>query len=148
MGERFEPRPDPAIEDRQRPGLRPHRHPPNVLHAWVFLQHQVWVDYWGNEHEIESMPLDYVENVIGFCLRQAERIRALVALNAALQALGLVLAGERERAQRLIAVAKEACRAPSDVGWLEETPLFNALRRQLAGKPERPDDRSTGKDRA
>jgi len=24
----------------------------------------VWVDYYGNEHEIESMPLDYVRSVI------------------------------------------------------------------------------------
>ncbi len=148
MGDLFEPRPDPTIEDPQRRGLRPHCHRPNVLHAWVFLQHQVWVDYWGNEHEIESMPVDYVENVIGFCLRQAERIRALVALNAALRALDLVLAGQRKRAQPLLALAEEARRAQSDVHWLERTPLFRALRRRLAGGAETPDDRSTGKDAA
>ena len=57
------PWPDPA-EGPPRPGLRPHRHPPNRLHVWVFRQQQAWVDYYGNEHEIESMPLDHTRNVI------------------------------------------------------------------------------------
>lgn len=58
------PRPDPALADPQRPGLRPHRHEPDRLHGWVFLQHHVWVDSWSNEHEIETMAGDYVAKVI------------------------------------------------------------------------------------
>lgn len=59
--------------------LRARRHAAGQLHAWVFMQHQVWVDAHGVEHEIETMPLDYVENVIAFAHRNATRIVALVA---------------------------------------------------------------------
>jgi hypothetical protein len=72
MPETFEPRPDPALLKTPPRGFRPHRHPVNRAHPWVFSQHQVWVDYWGNEHEIESMPLEYVENVITFLRERAE----------------------------------------------------------------------------
>jgi hypothetical protein len=34
------PRPDPALISPLRAGLHPHRHPPDLLHGWVFLQHQ------------------------------------------------------------------------------------------------------------
>jgi hypothetical protein len=66
------------MTDPQRPGLHPHRHEPDHLYGWVFLQHQVWVDYWGHEHEIELMAGDYVANVIGFCERRALRIALIV----------------------------------------------------------------------
>jgi hypothetical protein len=72
------PRPDPAVTHPGRPGLRPHRHTPDHLHGWVFLQHQVWVDYWGNEHEIELMAGDYVANVILFCEAQPLGIALIV----------------------------------------------------------------------
>jgi hypothetical protein len=83
----WKPRPDPALTRPLRVGVRPHLHPPDRLHGWVFLQHQVWVDYWGNEHEVEQMPLSYVANVISFCEGQAERIRLLVLLEEAYVAL-------------------------------------------------------------
>ena len=126
----FKPRPDPALHHREQPGLHPHRHPRNRLHAWVFLQDQVWVDYWGNEHELELMPREYAANVISFCRRQAAEIRALVVLNAALHALDLYRGDEEEMASPLIALAEEGRRATSDIDWLERTPLLLALRRR------------------
>ena len=39
----------------------------------------MWVDYYGNEHEIESMPLDYVRNVIDGAVRVAASALTLVA---------------------------------------------------------------------
>ena len=56
------------------------RHPPDRLAAWVFLQHQVWSDWAGVEHEIESMPLPYVQAVIRFCHERAYRILTIVNL--------------------------------------------------------------------
>src|SRR5579872_1656485 len=75
----WEPRPDPAVNDPDRPGLRPHRHPPKKLHPWVFLQAEVWVDYWGNEHEVALMADDYIANVTAFCEERASLIWVLVA---------------------------------------------------------------------
>jgi hypothetical protein len=131
------PRPDPALREPLPPGLRPHRHKPDHLYGWVFLQHQVWVDYWGNEHEIESMASDYVRNVIGFCQQRTERI-FVVASCELLYRLGLVLAGVgAPPARELI----EACFPPDrdlagvrpQLGdWLERLPLLQALRQRLA----------------
>jgi hypothetical protein len=113
-GVQWTPRPDPAEADLQRPGLRPHRHPANRLHGWVFLQHQVWVDYWGNEHEIELMSLDYVDNVIRFCHRQTPRIALLIAADTTY-------------------VAQTGLAA-----WMGPLPLLVALRRRQQGARPRP----------
>lgn len=75
----WQPRPDPAVHDSERPGLRPHRHPPGKLHPWVFLQDEIWVDYWGKEEVIALMAGAYVANVIAFCEERAPLIFALVA---------------------------------------------------------------------
>lgn len=134
------PRPDPALTDPGRPGLRPHRHEPDHLYGWVFLQHQVWVDYWGNEHEIESMTSDYVANVIRFCQKRTERI-FLIATCELLYRLGLVLAGVGAPPARQLV---EACFAPDlnlagqepPLGeWLEGLPLLHALRERLDSLP-------------
>src|SRR5579862_9985258 len=95
----YEGRPDPAIHDPNRPGLRPHRHPPNKLHAWVFLQDEVWVDYWGNEQEISLMEPAYAEAVIDFCLARAIWIRGLVqaAVAEKLAALEKLATDQNER---------------------------------------------------
>ena len=131
-GCRFDPRPDPALSEPARAGLRVHCHPPDRLHAWVFGQHQVWVDYWGNEHEIETMPLEYVRNVIGFCRRQAWRILVFAFLDA-LEACITARADEGE-ANAAVAELEALVEASSDPGaWLEQTPLLRALRRRLAG---------------
>lgn len=95
-------------------------HEPNRLWPWVFEQHQVWVDVNGTEHEIESMPLDYVENVIRFCRRRAVSIYVLVA-------------DGRDHEGSL---DMESDEPPLSVGidfngWLEQTPLMRALRRRL-----------------
>jgi hypothetical protein len=133
MGEFWQPRPDPAIHDPQRPGMRPHVHEQNRLHPWVFLQGEVWVDYWGNEHAIALMPTDYVANVIEFCLRQAQRIRSLIALEALGDAVGLGLSGDLEEAKQRLGIGfgpeSDATR------WLEQTPLLRALRERLRAAP-------------
>ena len=119
------PQPDPALRVPLPPGLRPHRHSPNQLPGWVFLQHQVWVDYWGNEHEIESMELDYVANVIRFCEERAERIHQIVFLDALGGILADFLFGDRDSVEPAdLSLAEEE---PLD--WLRRTPLVRALAR-------------------
>jgi hypothetical protein len=129
--EDWQPRPDPAVTDPNRPGLRAHRHPPNRMHAWVFQQQQVWVDYWGNEHEIESMDVDYVRNVIAFCLLRAEAILDLTCAEGASAVVDMLLLRIRPtRAQRaaMDALLVDAC---DPVEWLVQMPLIRALRRRL-----------------
>jgi hypothetical protein len=70
--------------------------------------------------EIESMPLNYVENVIRFCRRRAVWIYVLIETERD--------SGEfdgMESGQDDVAVI------PDVVGWLEDTPLMRALRRRL-----------------
>jgi hypothetical protein len=112
-------------DDNARGGIRPQMHEPNRLWPWVFSQHQVWVDVHGTEHEIESMPLDYVENVIRFCRRRAVWIYDLVA-------------DERDHEELLDDEGNDAAYAAriNFIGWLEETPLMRALRRRL-DRPKR-----------
>jgi hypothetical protein len=112
-------------KDTHRRGIRPLLHEPNRLWPWVFRQHQVWVDVNGSEHEIESMPLDYVENVIRFCRRRAVWIYVLIETeedNSNTEATDEI----NETAQR------DDGTIPIDfVSWLEGTPLMRALRRRL-----------------
>ena len=137
-GQDWQLRPDPALDAPQPTGMRAHQHPRNRLTAWVFLQHQVWVDYWGNEHEIESMPADHVGNAIAFCRDRVPAIRFLVALSTAAEALELCRAGSLDEARRLFEVSRSADGDP--IEWLETTPLLRALRRRLA------DDTTAGTD--
>lgn len=129
----LKPRPDPAIADADCLGLRAHRHPADRLHAWVYLQHQVWVDYWGNEHEIESMPLDYVENVIRFSEERVERIAFLISLDV-LIASGHLLLGREDSSQRTFEEARGALNSCAEEGasisWLHSLPLLRALDRR------------------
>jgi hypothetical protein len=117
---------DEQDEGSERRGIRPLMHEPNRLWPWVFRQHQVWVDINGSEHEIESMPFDYVENVVGFCLQRATWIYVLVAV---------------ENEERDGAEPEWGCdagnRAPlvNAAAWLEATPLMRALRRRLSFQP-------------
>lgn len=123
--------PDPALS-RSRPlGLHPHQHDRDRLHGWVFLQHQVWVDYWGNEHEIELMASDYVQNVIAFCEARCERIQLVVCAELLYRAL-LHIAGVAPppRLEQLEA----ALPSPQALGderaltsWLHGLPLMRAL---------------------
>ncbi len=119
--------PDPALSEPERPGLRPHRHRPNRLWPWLFEQHQVWVDYYGNEQEIESMSAAYAANVLAFCHLEAGRI-CLLALERML---------ERELGRRAsdpeLASALAAAGEPH--AFLEQTPLVRALRRRLEDVP-------------
>ena len=95
-------------------------HEPNRLWPWVFAQHQVWVDVRGTEHEIESMPLDYVQNVIRFCRRRAVWIYLLVADDLY---DGELLDAERDNPT--LPAGMEF------IIWLEQTPLMRALRRRI-----------------
>jgi hypothetical protein len=137
----WRPRPDPALTDPQRPGLRLHRHEPDHLYGWVFLQHQVWVDYWGNEHEIELMAGDYVANVIGFCEGQALRIALIVWAEVAYRLLlhraGLGVPPRPEvidLALRLEEIKSDGNGSLRD--WQHELPLLQALTARLGSFPE------------
>ena len=126
----WRPRPDPAVTDPNRPGLRAHRHVGNTLYGWVFAQDEVWVDYWGNEHEIALMAPDYVANVIAFCVERAAHIHALAYVDA----LGGVIA---KRIANGAAMSVDGETLPLDLcdepeRWLETTPLMAELRRRLA----------------
>jgi len=138
----WQPRPDPAIHDPYRLGLRPHRHPPDRMRAWVYLQHQVWVDYWGNEHEIESMQLDYIENVIRFSEKQVERIAFLITLDL-LIASGHLLLGLGDASQQTLdeaRIALERCTENGvSISWLHTLPLLRALNRRVATHGSRDD---------
>jgi len=118
--------------------MRPHRHEPDHLNGWVFLQYEVWVDYWGNGHEIELMAGDYAANVIRLCEERVQRIALLVAVEF-LYLLGLGLAGlaasptivlaeARESAEEAVGVLRDGDAA---LAWLEELPLLSALRNRL-----------------
>jgi len=102
-------------------GIRPLMHEPNRLWPWVFMQHQVWVDINGSEHEIESMSFAYVRNVIAFC-----RCRALWIYV-------LVMDDERfDDAPEHDSETDTEGGLPIHVaGWLEATPLLRALNRRL-----------------
>ena len=134
------PRPDPAVTDPKRPGLRPHRHEPDHLHGWVFLQHQVWVDYWGNEHEIVLMAPDYLANVIRFCEGQTLGVAVIVWAEIAYRLLmhraGL---GEPPRPEILDLFSDlEGIRQGGNGSlhdWLHELPLLRALRDRLDASP-------------
>lgn len=117
-------------------GQRRRRHEPGRLHPWVFRQHQVWVDRHGVEHEIESMPRDYVRNVMGFCERNAWRVWWAVASDDLLDDIERVtelanVEPENARLQLLSVIedfGREASRDP--IEWLQATPLHAALRRR------------------
>ncbi|MDX6465364.1 MAG: hypothetical protein QOI27_404 [Gaiellaceae bacterium] len=104
-----------------RPGIRPLMHEPNRLWPWVFRQHQVWVDINGSEHEIESMPRDYVANVIRFCRGRAVWIYLLVEHEGEDDLKPEWEEAEAERDALSIDFAR----------WLEATPLMRALRRRV-----------------
>jgi hypothetical protein len=108
-------------DDTPRLGIRPLMHEPNRLWPSVFRQHQVWVDINGTEHEIESMPVHYVENVIGFCIRRAVSIYLLAA----------EIDGEDGDPLGCHAAADDRDLMIRMVAWLETTPLMRALRRRL-----------------
>ena len=99
------------------------RHPPDQLAPWVFLQHQVWVDQAGAEHEIESMPLAYVRAVIRFCHEQAHRIITIVTIELWRRRwrLGVPMAADPLDWSSSDEDASE---------WLERTPVMIALRRR------------------
>lgn len=128
----WQPRPDPAVHDPDRPGLRPHRHPPDELHSWVFVQDEVWVDYWGNEHEIALMAGDYVANVVAFCEERALWIWALVAGELMAGEVEEVIRGWREADARTATVTLPGFVPPADrdaaLAWLHTLPLLKALR--------------------
>jgi hypothetical protein len=108
---------DPAtLSPSVRRSVRLHQHDPgSQLRPWVFDQHQVWADEHGHEHEIESMPRAYAENVIAYCRRRALVIWVLTRDD--------VYIPDRCGPQRLGATALE---------WLEQTPLMRALRRRAS----------------
>jgi hypothetical protein len=127
---RWTPRPDPAIHDPDRPGLRPHVHEPNHLWPWVFDQDEVWVDYWGNEHEIALMNLSYVEHVVSFCRERATRIWLLDLAETV--ALVEELDDPDEIEEAVAEYLELGYETDDPIDWLEQTPVISALRCRLA----------------
>jgi hypothetical protein len=115
----------------RRRGVRPEQHPPNRLAAWVFRQHQVWVDLNGAEHEIESMPRDYVRRVLGFCELRAERIKQILLLDAHLEGRELQLIEGRiaEGHRKMVEALGIWIVDPAEL--LEQLPVLRALRERL-----------------
>jgi hypothetical protein len=113
------------------------RHAAGLLHGWVFRQHQVWVDRHGVEHEVESMPREYVANVIRFCENHAWRMWWAAASDDLLDRLEEITALSNVRpdaaAQRLrgVLLVFEHEAAGDPLEWLRETPLYAALVRRL-----------------
>jgi hypothetical protein len=48
-------------------------HEANIFHTWVLDQDDTWVDIYGREHEVETMDRYYLEAVLLFLLRSAQR---------------------------------------------------------------------------
>jgi hypothetical protein len=111
------------------PGVRLHMHEPDHMWLWVFRQHQVWVDFHGSEHEIESMAIEYVQNVQRFCRERAEQIRTLVYIDWVARALELALNGAGVDSARAALEAEPEIEGDPEE-WLESTPLMAALRRR------------------
>jgi hypothetical protein len=92
----------------------------------------IWVDCWGNEHEIEVMPLDYLGNVIGFCARQAPRIARIVSCELAARHLanhlGVLAPVEPADAAAVIAAVEAADYDETQLAWL----------RHEGGDPDQP----------
>jgi hypothetical protein len=124
MLEKTWPWPDPALEPA-RPGLRAHRHPPNRLHLWALDQHQVWVDLYGNEHEIESMRLDDVESALARLLEHACFMHTLRVCDLYLEAIERSLEGDNSGTARL--EEAEHLEELDPVEWLEGSSLVRAL---------------------
>lgn len=125
------PWPDPALGP-SRPGLRAHRHPENRMHLWTLDQHQVWVDFYGNEHEVESMPLEYVENVISYLREHVSLMHALRICDLYLEAGERMLEGDASGIELLEEAAQLEELDPLE--WLEGSALLGALRRRLEGR--------------
>jgi hypothetical protein len=112
------------------PGVRLHVHEPDHMWPWILRQHQVWVDFHGSEHEIESMTIEYVQNVQNFCRERAEQIRTLVYIDWVARALELALNGAGVEGARAALEHQPAIEGDPEE-WLETTPLMLALRRRL-----------------
>ena len=96
----------------------------------MFEQHQVWVDGWGNEHEIESMSVEYAENVIAYCRRRLGTVLWLVTGDAFYSALERLENGETEQAVRILyELPTSKAELPA---WFESLPVIAALRRRTA----------------
>lgn len=127
----FGPYPDPASTDPDRPGLRPGRHRDGFIYSWVFLQDRLWVDRFGNEHEISKMDLAYVRNVAAFLERRSEDVRSILYGESAGRALEQLLDGDHRGAAKTIAAVCTLAEA-DPLELLETTALMVALRRRLA----------------
>jgi hypothetical protein len=117
----------PPVDNRQLPDPRERGRRPEGL-VQLLDQHQVWVS--GQvEHEIESMSLEHVIEVLDALRWAAKAIWHLRKVDLRIEACELAQRGLpggaelRERAREIDALGPHAS--------LEETPLVKALRRRL-----------------
>lgn len=92
----------------------------------LFYQGEVWVDRESVEHRIVDMEPRYCRNVINFLKRRADRIATAVGVR--------MITGPQPSGE----VANDVFDAALDeleadpAGWLESTPLLEALARRAA----------------
>lgn len=60
-GATFGPRRDSVVRESL--------YPENTSQRWVLQQDKIWVDYWGNVHEIDKMEHEYKLNILCFIHR-------------------------------------------------------------------------------
>jgi hypothetical protein len=116
-------------------GIRENLHEEDTIPPWLFNQHQVWVDFFGHEHEIESMPIPHVEKAIAFCEERAERFWQLFLCNAIFGAIGAHLS--ESPLPNLASFADSQVSDIEDVSpeeWLASTPLMRSLKRRISPK--------------
>lgn len=125
--------PDPALGP-PRPGLRPHRHPPNRLPVWCLEQegpeHTLfWCDIYGNEHLVSTLAPDYASAIEGYLRARAPLLFGLRLADLYLEAIELSLLG-LEGSDVLLGRA-ERIRELGPMRSLEATPLMSAIARRL-----------------
>lgn len=125
--------PDPALGP-PRPGVRPHRHPPNRLPVWCLEQESaehdvVLCDSYGNEHVVSHMAPDRVEAAIAYLRLRAPLLFGLRLADLRMEAIELMLLGLDgsepllERAERIETLGPDRS--------LEATLLMRSLRQRL-----------------
>lgn len=129
------------------------QHPPGIIPHFIFYQHQVWVDKYGVEHEIESMEREYVEKVVAMLRRIAPSLYSKEMLYRALDLLERIVLEGRDELQSAIDDFKDEFINPpyekmekidrsilsetdneilqNSYAWLENTQLMRALNRRV-----------------
>lgn len=113
-----------------QPAIGSEQHTPDSIPAWLLDQHQVWVDFFGKEHEIETMPVEHARQAIAFCRERADRLWQLHLCQAIFSAIGAHLLDMPPFSSWPRIEQIESLDGQSPQEWLEQTPLLLALKRR------------------